>query len=65
MLILFSVFTERAGKTAAGTTPTAKTQSQQAFAVFSFFLFMIYGFFGLLLAVFRNDIIVEGIAQFV
>lgn len=59
MLILFAIYVDRVGKTT--TTPATNTQqAQQAMAVFSFFLFLIYGFFGLLLSVFRNDVIVEG-----
>ena len=60
MLIIFALFADRAGKVPAGTTASLQQQSEQAMAVFSFFLFLIYGFFGLLLGVFRNDIILEG-----
>lgn len=58
MLIVFAFFAERAGNAKKVVDKT--TQAQQAMAVFSFFLFLIYGFFGLLLGVFRYDIIVEG-----
>ncbi len=58
MLILFVIFAERAG--GAKGTISATTQSEQAMAVFAFFLFMIYGFFGMMLAVFRGDIIQDG-----
>lgn len=34
-------------------------QAQQAMAVFSFFLFVVYGFFGAVLAIFRNDVVKE------
>ena len=39
---------------------TAQLQAQQAMAVFSFFLFVVYGFFGAVLAIFRNDVVKEG-----
>jgi hypothetical protein len=32
-------------------------QAQEAMAVFSFFLFIVYGFFGSVLAIFRNDVV--------
>jgi hypothetical protein len=38
----------------------AVQQAQRAMAVFSFFLFVVYGFFGLILAIFRNDVVKEG-----
>ena len=59
MLIVFTFFADIAGK--AQSTPVDQvTQAEQAMAVFAFFLFLIYGFFGLLLGVFRDDIIVDG-----
>jgi hypothetical protein len=58
MLILFVIYADRAGKSQK--VVDKKTQAEQAMAVFSFFLFLIYGFFGLLLTVFRADILQEG-----
>ena len=59
MLILFAIFVDRAGKAPTGIADQ-QTQAVQAMAVFSFFLFLIYGFFGTLLATFRNSIIEDG-----
>jgi hypothetical protein len=39
---------------------TSVLQAQQAMAVFSFFLFLVYGFFGSVLAIFRNDVVKQG-----
>jgi hypothetical protein len=59
MLIMFALFVERATlSTRSGLPNVAATQ--RAMAVFSFFLFMIYASFGLMLYVFRNDLVVEG-----
>ncbi len=60
MIILFSIFTE--SSKAAGQTDS-DVAAQQAMAVFSFFLYVIYGLFGVLLSVFRFDIIKEGECQ--
>ena len=57
MLIIFAIFTERSKL--PDETPTV-VASQQAMAVFSFFLFLVYAAFGSMLAVFRNEIIKEG-----
>lgn len=59
MLILFAIFADRAHQVglADGTAPL---QAQQAMAVFSFFLFIVYGFFGAVLAIFRNDVVKDG-----
>eukprot|EP00597_Dinobryon_sp_UTEXLB2267_P002776 CAMPEP_0170074476 /NCGR_PEP_ID=MMETSP0019_2-20121128/11773_1 /TAXON_ID=98059 /ORGANISM="Dinobryon sp., Strain UTEXLB2267" /LENGTH=93 /DNA_ID=CAMNT_0010284803 /DNA_START=329 /DNA_END=610 /DNA_ORIENTATION=+ len=54
MLILFAIFVERSQL--IGESQTVKS-SQQAMAVFSFFLFLIYAAFGLMLVVFRDDVI--------
>ena len=59
MLIIFAFFAERSSEQGPGPADLV-TQSEQAMAVFSFFLFLVYGFFGILLAAFRHDIIVEG-----
>jgi uncharacterized membrane protein len=58
MLIVFAVFTERA-KDQSNTL--SQKQAVEALAVFSFFLFVIYGLFGTMLAVFRDDIIKQGL----
>eukprot|EP01036_Dinobryon_divergens_P030245 gene30245-39456_t len=66
MLILFAIFVERSQ--IPNETKTF-TGSQQAMAIFAWFLFLIYAAFGLMLAVFRDDVIKEelpssdGIAQ--
>ena len=59
MLILFAIFADRAHKVGLS-DGIAVQQSQRAMAVFSFFLFLVYGFFGLVLAIFRNDVVKEG-----
>jgi hypothetical protein len=59
MLIIFAIFVERS-QVNASTQTLAVTQSQQAMAVFSWFLFMIYAGFGMMLYVFRNDLVTEG-----
>jgi hypothetical protein len=58
MLILFAIFAERS-QTIGSTAGKDVQQAQQAMAVFSFFLWMVYGFFGLVLAIFRNDVVKE------
>jgi cytochrome bd-type quinol oxidase subunit 2 len=60
MLIIFAIFVELSGS--SGNTP-AQTSSQEAMAVFAFFLFIVYAAFGLMLAVFRNDVIKEEVLQ--
>lgn len=57
MLILFAIFVERSQ--IPNETKTF-TGSQQAMAIFAWFLFLIYAAFGLMLAVFRDDVIKEG-----
>lgn len=57
MLILFAIFVERSQ--IIGESETVKA-SQKAMAVFSYFLFLIYAAFGLMLAVFRDDVIKDG-----
>ena len=57
MLILFSIFAERAGRK---NIPVAIVGAQRAMAAFAFFLFVNYAIFGGLLAVFRHDVIKEG-----
>lgn len=57
MLILFAIFVERAQLPKQSQTFTG---SQQAMAVFAWFLFLIYTAFGLMLAIFRDDVIKEG-----
>lgn len=59
MLILFAIFADRANQVGLA-EGVAQLQAQQAMAVFSFFLFVVYGFFGAVLAIFRNDIVKEG-----
>lgn len=59
MLILFAIFADRANQVGLS-EGVAQLQAQQAMAVFSFFLFLVYGFFGAVLAIFRNDIVKEG-----
>ena len=59
MLILFAIFVDRANKVGLA-DGIAVQQAQSAMAVFSFFLFLVYGFFGLILAIFRNDVVKEG-----
>ena len=58
MLILFALFVQRAQL--PHETQSVR-QSQQALVVFAFFLFVVYGLFGTVLAVFRNEIIKEGL----
>ena len=57
MLILFAIFVERAQLPKQSQTFTG---SQQAMAIFAWFLFLIYAAFGLMLAIFRDDVIKEG-----
>lgn len=57
MLILFAIFVERSQ--IVGETQSVRG-SQQAMAIFAFFLFLIYAAFGLMLAIFRDDVIKEG-----
>jgi len=57
MLILFAIFVERAQLPNQSQTFIG---SQQAMAVFAWFLFLIYTAFGLMLAIFRDDVIKEG-----
>ena len=57
MLILFAIFVERAQLPKQSKTFTG---SQQAMAIFAWFLFLIYAAFGLMLAIFRDDVIKEG-----
>jgi len=57
MLILFAIFVERSQ--ISGESKAVKS-SQEAMAVFSFFLFLIYASFGLMLVVFRDDVIKDG-----
>ena len=59
MLILFAIFADRAHQVGAA-DGTSVQQAQQAMAVFSFFLFVVYGFFGGVLAIFRNDVVKDG-----
>lgn len=59
MLILFAIFADRANQVGLS-DGIAVQQAQRAMAVFSFFLFLVYGFFGLVLAIFRNDVVKEG-----
>ena len=59
MLILFAIFADRAHQVGAA-DGLAVQQAQQAMAVFSFFLFVVYGFFGAVLAIFRNDVVKDG-----
>ena len=56
MLILFAIFAERS-QVVGATAGIAVQQAQQAMAVFSFFLWLVYGWFGLVLAIFRNDVV--------
>jgi len=56
MLILFAFFAERSKVVGATAGPQVQ-QAQQAMAVFSFFLFLVYGFFGLVLGIFRNEVV--------
>ena len=56
MLILFAFFAERSQVVGASAGPQVQ-QAQQAMAVFSFFLFIVYGFFGLVLGIFRNEVV--------
>ena len=56
MLILFAIFAERS-QVVGASAGLAVQQAQQAMAVFSFFLWLVYGWFGLILAVFRNDVV--------
>ena len=59
MLILFAIFADRAHQVGLA-DGIAVQQAQQAMAVFSFFLFVVYGFFGAVLAIFRNDVVKDG-----
>jgi hypothetical protein len=59
MLILFAIFTDRATKVGFA-EGASQLQAQHAMAVFSFFLFLVYGFFGAVLAIFRNDVVKDG-----
>lgn len=59
MLILFAIFADRAHQVGLA-DGMAVQQAQQAMAVFSFFLFLVYGFFGAVLAIFRNDVVKDG-----
>lgn len=59
MLILFAIFTDRATKVGLA-EGASQLQAQHAMAVFSFFLFIVYGFFGAVLAIFRNDVVKDG-----
>ena len=56
MLILFAIFAERSQVVGASAGIPVQ-QAQQAMAVFSFFLWLVYGFFGFILAIFRNDVV--------
>ena len=58
MLILFAIFAERS-QVIGATAGKEVQQAQQAMAVFSFFLWLVYGFFGLVLGIFRNDVVKE------
>ena len=59
MLILFAIFADRA--THVGLADgVSQLQAQEAMAVFSFFLFVVYGFFGSVLAIFRNEVVKSG-----
>jgi hypothetical protein len=58
MLIIFAIFTERS-KDQSNTL--SQTQATEAMAVFAFFLFFIYTMFGGMLAVFRDDVIKQGL----
>jgi hypothetical protein len=60
MLILFVIFTERSANQSES---AILIQAQKAMASFAFFLFFVYGFFGSVLAIFRNDIIKTGEAH--
>ena len=57
MLILFAIIVNRAQME----TDTKSQQAQNAVAVFAFFLFFIYSIFGTILAVFRDEVIKDGI----
>jgi hypothetical protein len=59
MLILFAIFAERSQRVGAA-AGIAVQQAQQAMAVFSFFLWLVYGFFGLVLGIFRNEVVKQG-----
>ena len=59
MLILFAIFADRAHHVGLA-DGVSQLQAQQAMAVFSFFLFVVYGFFGSVLAIFRNEIVKQG-----
>ena len=55
MLIIFAIFVERSH---SATDPnSAKALMQRAMAIFSFFVFIVWGIFGILLAVYRSDVI--------
>ena len=56
MLILFVIFADHA---ISHESPLPIKQAEQAMAVFSFFLFFVYAFFGIILAVFRNEVITD------
>ena len=56
MLILFAIFAERS-QVIGSTAGKEVQQAQQAMAVFSFFLWLVYGFFGLVLGIFRNEVV--------
>jgi len=56
MLIIFALYVDTSNDPS---NTLAQKSSQQAMAVFAWFLFMIYSAFGLMLAVFRNDVIKE------
>mmetsp|Transcript_20155 Transcript_20155/g.19467 ORF Transcript_20155/g.19467 Transcript_20155/m.19467 type:complete len:204 (-) Transcript_20155:145-756(-) len=56
MLILFAIFADRSTQVGESEGMTVM-RAQQAMAVFSFFLFIVYGFFGSVLAIFRNDVV--------
>ncbi|CAM9907907.1 unnamed protein product [Discosporangium mesarthrocarpum] len=60
MLILFAIFAGRATTTNDSDEPA----SDRAFAAFCFFLFMVYSTFAGMLAVFREDIILDDTTKY-
>ena len=63
MLIVFGVFADRV-KIDSSNGNKKLMEADTAFSVFGFFLFFIYSVFGMMLGVFRNDIIRDVDAEY-
>jgi len=58
MLILFAFFVDRAHR--KKNNSMSHSEAEKAFAAFSFMIFVIYTIFGIMLAVFRIEVIKQG-----